>query len=398
MENKWLISICAGWQQKQSILNAKSLGFKVIAFDGDINAISGPLADLFFPIDIFNHTAIIKKIKQLEIIPTVAVSFISDLGMRSAGIINDYFKTDGMSEELSNKLTNKKLQRICWDALGEFNPEWASIKNSSMKELTSLSKKFNDKVVMVKPIDAAGSKGIFKINKLSVNDINLLKESLKYSRKGEIIIEEYINGREFSVESFWSNGNCNILAVSERIILHDKTASIIMTTNLTYEIDKIIKDATIKANLALGVRFGLTHTELIIDKNKKPFLLETAGRGGGFYVFDELVQKVTGEDYSKIFIKQLMKQELVENENKMREVTIKYFPSRLGVIKSISGFEEVNKITGIKAECFVKDGDSTNSCLSDADRIGYMLVWGKTREERDYLFKKANSLITIDYY
>jgi biotin carboxylase len=399
MENKWLISICAGWQQKQSLLNAKYLGVKVIAFDADVNAPCKSLADLFFPIDICNPKAIIKKIEQLEITPIVAVSFISDLGMRSAGIINDYFKTGGMSEELANKLTNKKLQRICWDSLGVFNPKWACVKVLSFPEIKSLFNQFTEEVVMIKPIDSAGSRGVFKINKLSVNDIPLLKEALEFSIEREIIIEEYINGREFSIESFWNNGNCEVLAISERIVLHDKTASTIISTTLPYEIEKIIVDATIKANSALGVQFGLTHTELILDKENNPFLLETAGRGGGFYVFDELVRKVTGVDYSKVYIEQLMKQKPSNHViGKKKAAAIKYLPSRLGIIKSISGFNEANKIEGVKAECFVQKGDSTNFCVSDADRIGYILVWGKSRKELDYLFMKASSLIEISYY
>ena len=399
MKNKWLISICAGWQQKRSILNAKSLGFKVIAFDANVNSPCSSLVDLFFPINILNHKTIIKKIEELEIIPTVAVSFISDVGMRPAGIINDHFKTGGMSEELAIKLTNKKLQREAWDALGVFNPKWVSVKSLSFLEVENLARKFTNHKVVTKPIDSSGSRGIFKINKLSINDKHLLEEALEFSIEGEIIIEEYIEGREFSIESFWNNGHCEILAISERTIVHDKSAFTIISAILPYEIEMIISDAVIKANQALGVQFGLTHTELILNKKNKPFLIETAGRGGGFYVFDELVKKVTGIDYSKIYIQQLMKNGTSKNLiNQKNLVAIKYLPSRLGVVKSISGFIEANKIEGVKAECFVQTGDSTKSFVSDADRIGYILVWSDSKQELDELLIKTNSLIKIYYY
>jgi biotin carboxylase len=398
MDDNWLVSICAGWQQKQSILSARNLGVKVIAFDADTKAPCRSLVDLFFVIDIHDSKAIIKKIEQLQITPVAAASFISDLGMRTAGIINDYFKTGGMSEELAKKLTNKKLQRMCWDSLSMFNPKWKCVKSLSPSKVENLLDQFIGPV-MVKPIDSAGSRGIFKINEPSVNDMPLLKDALEYSIEREIIIEEYINGREFSIESFWNNGNCEILAIGERTILHDRTASAIIYTTLPNKTKNIIMDATIRANLALGVRFGLTHTELILDKENKPFLLETAGRGGGFYVFDELVQKITDMDYSKIYIRQLMKQKPANYvTKKKKEAAIKYLSSELGVIKSVLGFNEANQIKGVKAECFVKKGDTTKSCINDADRLGYILVYGKSKSELDYLFMKAESLIEISYY
>jgi len=396
---KWLISICAGWQQKQSLLNAKSLGINVIAFDADINAPCRSIVDLFFPIDICNSVEIIKKIEQIGIVPIAVVSFISDLGMKSAGIVNDYFKTGGMSEKLANKLTNKKLQRQCWESLGVFNPNWVSIDDLTGSKFKAIVNQFAEKEVMIKPIDSAGSRGIHKIKNLNMNDMQILKESIRSSLTGEIIIEEYIDGREFSIESFWDKGVCEILAISERFVLNDRTATSIISIKLPSELENIIKDANIKANLALGVQFGLTHTELILDKENRPFLLETAGRGGGFYVFDGLVPKVSGIDYSKVFIEQLTKQKPSNHQiGKKKLAAIRYIPSQEGIIKSISGFEIVNKIKGINAGCFVKKGDLTKACYSDADRLGYVLAWGESKKELEQLFMQASSLIEINYY
>jgi biotin carboxylase len=397
--DKWLISICAGWQQKQSLLNAKSLDIKIIAFDIDANAPCKSIVDIFFPIDIFDTSSIIEKIECLGIKTIGAVSFISDLGMKTAGILNDYFKTGGLTEELANKLTNKKLQRECWDSIGMFNPKWTSISNLSVKEINRAINQFPGKAVMIKPVDSAGSRGIIKIDNLSKNDIPLLKESSKFSSTGEVIIEEYIEGREFSIESFWNNGSCEILAISERIVLNNRSASLIISTDLPNDIERTIQDAAIASNTALGVRFGPTHTELILDSENKPFLLETAGRGGGFNVFDGLVPLVTGINYSKVFIEQLTRRKTSSYQvEKKNFAAIKYLPSRAGVIKSILGFEEANNIKGVMAECFVEKGDLTNASMADADRIGYIIVAGKTKSELHHLITKASNEIEIDYY
>ena len=397
--DKWLISICAGWQQKQSLLNAKSLDIKIIAFDVDFNAPCKSIVDIFFPIDIFDTSSIIQKIEYLEINPIGAVSFISDLGMKTAGILNDYFKTGGLSEELANKLTNKKLQRECWDSLGMFNPKWTSISNLTDQEINRAFNQFLGKAVMIKPVDSAGSRGIMKIDNLSKNDISSLEESSKFSSSGELIIEEYIKGREFSIESFWNNGSCEILAISERVVLNNRTASLIISTDLPNNIERIIQDAAIASNSALGVRSGPTHTELILDGENKPFLLETAGRGGGYNVFDELVPLVTGINYSKVFIEQLIRRKISNYQvGRKNFAAIKYLPSYTGVIKSILGFEEANNIEGIKAESFVEKGDLTNASLTDADRLGYILVTGKTKNELHQLIMKASTLIKIDYF
>ena len=68
--------------------------------------------------------------------------------------------------------------------------------------------------VVIKPIDSNSSKGITKINNFNFLDegIELAK---KYSKQKNIIIEEYIKGREFSVDGYIINKNFHLLCISE---------------------------------------------------------------------------------------------------------------------------------------------------------------------------------------
>lgn len=54
---------------------------------------------------------------------------------------------------------------------------------------------------MVKPVDSSASRGVQRVDSLAQ-----LKDAfdlaLSYSRKGQVLIEDFIDGREFSVETF----------------------------------------------------------------------------------------------------------------------------------------------------------------------------------------------------
>lgn len=400
MTDRWLVSICAGWQQKHSLMVAKSMGLRVIAFDGNANAPCSEIVDLFFNIDVNNSNSIIKKIEELDILIFCAVSFISDAGLITAGKVNDYFKTNQISEKTAILFTDKSLQREIWESNRTLNsPKWELFESGQKRDLQELFKEFST-AVMIKPVDSAGSKGISKLNYPYKTKEEAINHALEFSKSKKVIVEEFIHGIELSVECFWSNGKCQILAISERTIENDRTASMIKTIDLDSNIENVIFDAVREANIALGINSGPTHTELILDHQNRPFILETAARGGGFLVFDFLAQKRSGLDCTHKHINQLIgyDNQLLEFENSLScHALIKFLTSREGVIKKVSGFNRVNKFKNVYAHSFVKKGDKTLSNISDGDRLGYVLIQGTSQSKINNILNDVLLEINFEY-
>ncbi len=84
---------------------------------------------------------------------------------------------------------------------------------NSVDELTELKV---DYPVIVKPRDNSGSRGVIYCNNLKEVEI-AVKEALQYTKKGNVLIEEYIEGKEYSIESLHYAGKTYVIQYTEKI-------------------------------------------------------------------------------------------------------------------------------------------------------------------------------------
>ncbi|MDV2979957.1 ATP-grasp domain-containing protein [Arthrobacter sp. KFRI-F3372] len=108
------------------------------------------------------------------------------------------------------------------------------------------------------------------------------------------MIEQFVNGREFSVEAFSHEGNHVIAAVTEKFIDQASKVEIghvvpARISGLEHEQITEFVDAILTA---LGIRFGATHTEVMLSEHG-PELIETHLRKAGDEIL-ELVRDATG--------------------------------------------------------------------------------------------------------
>ncbi|RYZ81455.1 MAG: ATP-grasp domain-containing protein, partial [Proteobacteria bacterium] len=287
----WLICVAAGKQQLSGIIAAKRLGFSIFALDGDENAVGFAHADKFEVVDIRDSIKTLETVVRSGIEPQGVVSFICEAGIMSAATIRDFFKLPGPSLSISRSLTNKGLQRRIWTERGIPCPKWTLIKD--IRDATEALKEIGLPAI-VKPVDSAGSRAVTKITEES-QAISAVESALKASLSGIAIIESFIVGTEYSVESILSRGEATILAISQRKLINDVTATEIFTPDIPTSVTLKIESTVKLALRALEYEEGPAHTEIILDEKGDPFLVETAGRGGGFMVAEGIVKY--GADY-----------------------------------------------------------------------------------------------------
>nr|WP_277753562.1 ATP-grasp domain-containing protein [Rosenbergiella epipactidis] len=122
----------------------------------------------------------------------------------------------------------------------------------------------------------------------------------------EILIQEYIPGREFSVEGISVSGQYLPWGVTMKFTTLGKaraeTGHIFpapIDTDLRDEILAVAKQAVI----ALGITNGISHTEIKLDKQGKPRVIESCSRPAGDYI-PRLVELATGENPLAIYARQ----------------------------------------------------------------------------------------------
>jgi len=130
-------------------------------------------------------------------------------------------------------------------------------------------------------------------------------------------------------------------------------------------------------------------------KDNSVGLVEVAGRGGGFMVFNALVPAVSGINIARLTALQAVGIPVTLGQQKENAAVLRFFPSRPGILTDISGFEEANAIEGVQAAPFAKVGTNLQKAIADGDRLGYILSTAATPIQAQALADAAEKLVTF---
>lgn len=293
---------------------AKELGYYLIGIAYEEGAICEKYCDKFYPVSFVDKEAVLEVCKMEKIDGITSFSLESALPTliyvaQSMGLVSNSF-------ECAKKLENKYSMRECFTANGIPNPEYKTVRCETELEAVNIPYP-----CIVKPVDSGGSQGVTKVNNFDELR-NAFNRAMEYSRKGGVIIEQYIDGREFSVEYISCKGKHYHLQITDKTtsgepyfveLAHHQPAQISV-----YMADKI-KCMVEKALTALSIENSASHTEIKLNSKGELYIIEVGARMGGDYITSDLVRLSTGYDMVKGCI------ELATGDFKIPRVENKYF-------------------------------------------------------------------------
>lgn len=371
--------LAAGLLQIPVIKKAHEMGVYVIAVDDDPNAPGMALADkAIVPGGLMNEEklAAIAKEEQIDGV----IHPCSEVAMMVMGRINDEMHLHGISRETAVRATNKHLMREAFEAYGAPSPK--SYCTNNINEGWSLFKSIGGKAIL-KPSRNSGSRGIAEIE----HDIQfgqfakLFERSKEESRDDSVMIEQFVEGPEFSIEIIVSHGIVNVLQVTDK-----KTTEAPYFVELGHsqpsqfpaEIVEKIKDAAVKGVKALQLNDCAAHAEVKVQ-DRKPYIMEIGARLGGDFISTELTHLSTGIDMVAAAIDAALGNEpKLEPVALPKGVAIRYFTPIPGVVQSIEGIDALSRPEVYDAEIYVKPGDTVHEVKSSLDRSGHVIVKGAT--------------------
>lgn len=374
MSELWLVSVGAGRWQLSGIAAAKQAGLKVLAIDGDADAPGFGLADKHAIVDIRDPTAVLQLIRKIGIVPSGAISFVTDAGMVSTAHIREEFHLAGPDRQLALRLTNKCHQRKVWTSVGLPCPKWFCASN--LYEADAAVKGISTKAI-IKPADSAGSRGVH-VFEADDDWHSHFEDSIACSVSSICIIESFIVGTEFAVETFAHQGKIWILAISEKKKVpgtNDTVASELATSSLDMHSLNEIGGLATEALRALGYTDGPGHTEILRDSEGALWLVEAAGRGGGFMVADGIVPRACDFDLMKACAMQAVGIEPDTPGTIHRAFVLRFLPSRKGKVTRIDGFNQANALSNVQCQPLVEIGDRVMEPNTDGGRLAYILSW-----------------------
>ncbi|OYD57788.1 lactate dehydrogenase [Fictibacillus aquaticus] len=380
--------------QVPAIKKAKEMGFQVIAVDKDINAVGFEFADIKLVISTIDTPRVLEAAKKYQIDSIMTVA--SDLPMRTVAKVAQKLSLKSISIETSMIATNKGLMRDCLKDNSVPIPYFTRV--GGYDDFLKSVLYFNGKVI-TKPADNSGSRGVYLIDNKSDSNIefafNYAKEN---SRNGEILIEEFMEGPEVSVESISIDGKVNIIAITDKLTTgapgfvemgHSQPSM------LNREIKKEIEIITRKAIQAIGLNDGPAHTEIIIT-NEGPKIVEIGARLGGDNISSHLVPLSTGIDMIKACIEIASGEAPVIKKKLSKGSAIRYIKAPKGKIKEIQGINKATKINGVNKVVLLKNvGEYSVNIESSLDRIGYIIAQASDVEKAIKICEEAINSIFI---
>ena len=149
--------------------------------------------------------------------------------------------------------------------------------------------------VIIKPRDAFSSRGVYKC--VISNEVKAhLEESRFFSSNGDILIEEFLEGKEYSVEAITYRGETSIIQFTEKFITsYPNTVETghLQPADLTLTEKDAISSVVKSALKALGIENSASHTEIMMTE-AGPKVIETGARLGGDFIASYLTKASTG--------------------------------------------------------------------------------------------------------
>ena len=392
---KKLLIIGASVLQLPAIKKAKEMGYYVGVIDYDPNAVGIEFADEYFNVSTIDIEGVVKTAKEFA--PDGIMTLATDMPMRSIAAAAKELSLPSISMETAIKSTDKGEMIKAFKEHSVAHP-WFFIAKDE-EEFNAIKGRVSFPCIM-KPCDNSGSRGVVLAKSLLQleSEYNYTKSS---SRGGSVIIEEYLEGNEVSVEVIVLKGVPYIIQVTDKITTgaphfvemgHSQPSR--LPANSLEQIKKLASDAA----LAVGIENGPAHVEIMMTKNG-PKMIELGARLGGDCITTHLTPLSTGVDMVRAVI-EIACGVTPDIEPKFSKGSaISFISAENGEIKEISGIENARAVDGVTEVSLTKKiGDKVCDIKSSNDRVGFVIAQADTSEKALDISRTAIKNINILVY
>lgn len=367
---KKIAIIGASYLQLPLVQKAKELGLHNLCFAWAEGAVCKSEADEFYPISVVEKERILEVCQEKHIDGVCTIA--SDVAAPTVAYIAEHMGLVGNSYEVAQRANNKYLMRNAFVKAGVPCPNYQVV-----TALDDLRVGFAFPLI-VKPTDRSGSLGIMKVERQE-DLMPAVENALHCSFKHEAIVEEFVEGREISVEFISYQGVHYPLQITDKVTTgapHFVELEHHQPAQLSGKQYDEIYDLTKRALTALGVTNGASHSEYKITNDGKVYVMEIGARMGGDFIGSDLVQLSTGYDFLKGVIDVALDRFEKPIFGKPHNAGVYFLCEETKYLQTF--IKEANLPQIVHAE--ITDDELRNVTCS-ADRSGYLIYCGNNKLE-----------------
>lgn len=387
---KSILIIGAGFLQAFVIKKAKDLGYRTLAIDKNPCAVGFEIADECSAVDIVDLDACLAYARAHRVDGVMTAA--TDYGVLSASYIAKTMGLPGLDFETAKIIKNKYLVRdILYSKTGQGISQYFEVNDLDHLSVKRGSIEFP---VIVKPCDGSGSKGVNKAG--NFNELMIaVGTALNASRIHKGLVEKFISGKEFGVESIVLNGEVHVLGIMGKHMTDPPDYAELghfMPSRLGMEAK--VKDIVRRSIQALGINYGAVNMDVLITNEGEAFIVDIGARMGGNLIGSHIIPIGTGIDYMEALIRSAVGDDVNLGVGNGRvNVATRLLALRPGRVKRLPDFAEIQRQEMVEIYHHLHVGDEIPQYHNNLDGCGYVLARVGTLAEVESHVENAMALI-----
>lgn len=364
---------------------AHKQGYYVITADYLPNNIAHTWSDEYCNVSIIDKEAVLKEAQRLQI--DGIMSFACDPGVVAASYVQNNMGLPSFGPFESVEILQNKDKFRAFLAKNGFNVPQA--KGFDSVEAAMKESYWYPWPVIVKPTDAAGSKGVTRVDRKE--DLKpALEYAIKHSISGHFIVEEFIEKQGCSSDTDSMSVDGKLVFTSfcaQRFDLNATNpytpAAYSWPSTFTKEQEEYLTSEIQRLITLLNLKTVVYNIEVRVDPNGKPYIMELTPRGGGNRLC-EMLRYATGVDMITAITRAMVGDPILEPiEQKSYNghwAEIILHADKSGIYDHL----EISKdllAEVVEEDLWVKQGDKVESFEGAHNAIGTLVLRFQTAEE-----------------
>jgi len=403
-----LLATTTGYQVRAFGEAAERLGIELVFATDRCHQLDDPWRDEAIPIrfyDEFGSSAAILEATGRQ--PIDGVVAVGDRPTVIAACVLEALGLPGHPVEAAATARNKLRSRQRLREWGLPVPSFRHLPLSADPDTAAIGVNYP---CVVKPLALSGSRGVMRADSrqelvaalyrirslLQASDVRAERDDAH----DMVLVEDFIEGREFAVEGLMEQGELRVLAVFDKPDPLDGPffeETIYLTPSaLSEDAQHQVVDAVRSAAAAVGLRHGPVHAECRLN-DRGVFVLEVAGRpiGGLCARALRFVKNGVGIGLEELLLRHAVGQEVDQWSRESVSSGVMMIPIPLrGVFRGVEGLDEARRVAHVEDIRITAKADQVLVPLPEgASYLGFIFARAESPDEVERALRTAHATL-----
>ena len=375
---------------------ARALGHEVCVVDGSERAPLLEEADHAIVRSFTDVGGVVNDLEQRGIEAIAVATMGSDQAVLPTAQLAERLGLPGLPVETARTVADKRRMRAAFEKRKVRCPKGREA--ASFEEAEQAFHQLGAPVV-VKPVDGSAQRGVTEV-RAEGELADAVDRALAASKASAIVLEQYLDGDEFTVNGFLLAGEYFPMSVTRRLLYPPPPLGVCIAHRYPslLENEQPLFDLAHKASLAVGLDTGPSYVQVRM-RDGAPWAIEVGARlGGGKDA--ELAKLVTGFDAIRANVLwalgELTRDDLREGDAVAPVGQVRFVvhdPGRIVRLETAPALA----LDGVhEAGWYWREAMTLPPMTSGAERLGYLLLTAQGEDELDELTERALAALDVE--